>query len=108
MSIVEEWMNLNPEVAPSIITKMKTNFSSREFIWKFAHEYEDKYIALLNECKELKKLKNKKNGIFHEIHMEIGAYLSDKAEDLGIKMQVEREDSLTVFGTLSSTQCWTR
>lgn len=97
----------------SIIKDMEQKFSSRDFIWNFMHKHEIEFIDLLNIC-----IKNGgvASGIFHSVNLDIGRFLTEKAPDFKIEKIEElledgskrdkKENSDTVFGTESRTQCW--
>ena len=75
-------------------------FSSRDFIWKMMRNYERDYIRLLNEDTTEHPIWN--------VHKQIGKYLADHSNELGISSTHEKEPSSTPFGTDSQTEIWRR
>lgn len=73
-------------------------FSSRDFIWKLMSDYEKDYIGMLYEqtCERP----------IHEVHKQIGRYLSDNAVRLEIQVSGTKESSVDPFGNISATEVW--
>ena len=94
------------ERALSVINNLEENFSSRDFIWEFMTAYEDEYVELIVE--KYQQLEANHKGIIKELHQQIGKYLSINAPQLAIEKDLElgKEESISPFGKVSSTQCW--
>ena len=85
--------------ALSIVREIQGNtFSSRDFIWALMANHEHQYIQMLNDD-------NSEHPIW-SIHKQIGRYLADHADELGIASINEREHSISPFGNESSTMMW--
>lgn len=84
--------------APSIIQGIQGNFCGRDFIWALMENYEREYIRLLNDDHSDHPIWN--------VHKQIGRYLADHSDELGIICINEREQSTSPFGNGSSTMRW--
>jgi hypothetical protein len=73
-------------------------FSGRDFIWALMTNHEHHYIQLLNDVHSEHPIWN--------VHKQIGRYLADHADELGIVSINEREHSTSPFGNESSTMMW--
>lgn len=93
--------------ANEVIKCLGSNFSTREFIWEFMNAYEEGYMELLLEVLPTTK-EERKPRIIHELHKQIGRYLLNNANMLGIEKDDEqmKKQSISPFGKHSSTQCW--
>ena len=65
--------------ASAIIAELPNQFSTRLFIWKLADEHEHDYIEML-----IAATKTEKTRSFHSLHAQIGTYLLDNSDKLGI------------------------
>lgn len=77
--------------------KAEREFSSHTFIEKYAYRHEKLYIEMLYA--------HKNNKAFQTIHRQIGRFLSDNKDDLGIEKS-KREKNLNVFGHETEVQFW--
>lgn len=93
--------------ANEVIKGLGPNFSTREFIWEFMNAFEEDYIELLLEVLPPSN-EERKPKVIHELHKQIGRYLLNRATELGIEKDDEqmKEQSISPFGKVSSTQCW--
>lgn len=87
------------EHVEAIIGKMKSEFTSYDFIKKYMMLYENEYIALLNSCEADHK--------FQTVHSAIGRFLSDNRLRLEITTD-EKTRSENIFGNPTQVQCWKR
>ena len=80
-------MNITIEQAREVIKTLKEEdkkletFSSHKFIGRYIENFESEYIALLVRYKNNPKNTKK---IFHNFHFQIGNFLSDNQDELGI------------------------
>lgn len=77
--------------------KAEREFSSHTFIEKYAYHHEKAYIDMLHA--------HKNNSAFQTVHREIGRFLSENQEDLGIEKSA-RKKNLNVFGHETEVQHW--
>lgn len=85
------------ELQKKLVKEMKEEFSSHEFIEKYAYRYEEEYIERL--------YKHKKDHAFQTVHRQIGRFLSENQEKLGIE-KTQRKENLNVFGNETEVQYW--
>ncbi len=95
--------------AKSVIKKFfEKEFSSHEFLEKFAWEYEKDYIEILYNFS-----KGKETDIFRIAHSQIGAYLRDNSDKLGIRKVKDKYTSIkkqskNIFKNINKVQVWER
>ena len=87
--------------ASAIIAELPTQFSTRLFIWKLADEHEHDYIEML-----IAATKTEKTRSFHSLHAQIGTYLLDHSDELGIIKLDIREKNVNPFGRITESQLW--
>ena len=75
-------------------------FTTRDFIEAFADKHEFIYVELLFAA-----YKNDRSRVFHRVHSQIGAYLSENQEKLGIK-KTRRLMTRNPFGREKEVQGW--
>ena len=85
----------NIKEALSAITQ--NDFSSHDVIEKFAYLYESDYIDMLNEYKG--------DDAFRKVHSQIGAFLSNNSNLVGIK-KTGRSKNINIFGHDTEVQYW--
>ena len=83
-----------------IISKFNSEFSSHDFIEKFAQKYEADFIDML-------LLYKNKGKAFQTVHSSIARYLSKNKEIFSIA-KTERKGSEHVFGSIDKIQWWER
>ena len=66
--------------------KAEREFSSHTFIEKYAYHHEKAYIDMLHA--------HKNNSAFQTVHREIGRFLSENQEDLGIEKSARKKTSM--------------
>lgn len=92
------------EKSPSVIVVFHHQFTTRQIIGKLAYEHQVDYVELLLEAYNHK---NENPQIFLNLHSQIGRYLLNNAEDLGIKkIEAVKEPDINPFGRETSTQSW--
>jgi hypothetical protein len=82
----------------NIISNMKDEFSSHDFIEKFTQQFESDYIEMLVLYKE-------KGNSFQSVHSLIARFISIKKEIFKIE-KTERKSSENVFGDNDVIQWW--
>ena len=82
----------------NIIFNMKNEFSSHDFIEKFAQQFESDYIEMLVLYKENGKA-------FQTVHSLIAKFISEKKEIFKIEKTI-RKSSENVFGDNNVIQWW--
>lgn len=80
-----------------IISRLKAEFTSHDFLKKFAKEFEEQYIEFLNIYKG--------NGAFQTVHSQIALFLSENEITLGI-IKTNKEKSENIFGEEDYVQGW--
>ena len=80
-----------------IINIMDNPFNSHDFIEKFAELYETEYIDFLNQYKG--------NNAFRTVHSQIGKYLKEHENELGI-LGSGKTNNKNVFGNLNGIEKW--
>lgn len=85
------------ELQEKLAKEMKEEFSSHEFIEKYAYRYEEEYVERLYQ--------HKKDHAFQTVHRQIGRFLSENQEKLGIE-KTQRKENLNVFGNETEVQYW--
>jgi hypothetical protein len=88
---------MNLKESKEIVEELGTNFSSHDFIEKFAFYHEEAYIGMLYACKG--------KHAFQTVHAQIGRFLSDNKIQLNIK-KTERKENKNVFGNETEVQFW--
>lgn len=86
-----------------VIEGLPAEFSTRQFIWKFADDFEPDYIEMLFETR-----KNETVRVFHSLHSRMGSYLQEHASELHIVQLDRREVDVNPFGRKSDTQMWAK
>lgn len=97
---VNDIIILDIKMAQDIIGELKQQtdeFSSHQFIEKFAFYHESAYIDLLHLHKD--------NHAFQYTHAQIARFLSENQSALGIT-KTTRDDSINVFGHKTEVQFW--
>lgn len=90
--------------APKVICGLPDPFTTRMFIWRLADEYQVDYVEMLIEAYNEK---NEQPRIFHNLHAQIGRYLLNHTEELGIdKLGKIKETDINPFGRETPTQLW--
>ena len=90
--------------APAVIRSLPDPFTTRLFIWRLADEFQVDYVEMLVEAYNEK---NEQPRIFHNLHAQIGRYLLNHAEELGIeKIGETKEPDINPFGRETPTQLW--
>ncbi len=90
------------ETAPVVIAELLDEFTTRQFIWKFADMHEAAYIDML-----LLARKDAQTRVFHNLHSQMGRYLLEHAKDLHIEKHGEvKEKDINPFGRKTPTQPW--
>ncbi|MGF1585347.1 MAG: hypothetical protein ACFCUM_08505 [Bacteroidales bacterium] len=84
-------------VKSEIIPELDTDFTTLDFIKKFAKKFEGEYIRFLYDYKE--------NNAFKEVHIQIADFLDDYGLILNIKksIKVRRENE---YGEMEEIQLW--
>lgn len=90
-------MDIN--IATQIIDLLPTEFDSHQFIEKFKEKHERRYVDFLH------RHINSENGIFRAAHAQIGHFLSQNREALGIE-KTEQCCSTNTKGYDSMNQGW--
>lgn len=98
MSFITESLQ---EIASAIIAELPSPFSTRLFIWKLADEHEHDYIEML-----IAATKTEQTRSFHSLHAQIGTYLLDHSDELGIIKLDIREKNVNPFGRITESQLW--
>lgn len=78
----------------------KTEFSSHDFIRRFATVAEEQYVRMLYECVE-----KGDNHPFQTVHMQIGRELGRLQERCGIEAGIKGM-SINIFGNEDEVQFW--
>jgi len=106
MKTVSEYLQ-EKGLAPIVIDRLASTFTTRQFIWKLAKEYEVDYVTMLVDAFNVSKGKEEKPRIFHNLHAQIGRYLLNHAKELGIeKIGDDKEPDINPFGRATPTQKW--
>lgn len=101
MSSITEFLQ---EKAPAVIAELPDEFTTRQFIWKLAEEYEADYVRMLFETYNDN---NEQPRVFHNLHSKIGRYLLEHAKELHIEKRREaKEMDINPFGRKTPTQPW--
>jgi hypothetical protein len=84
-------------VKSEIIPELGSDFTTLDFVRKFAKKFEGEYIRFLYSYKE--------NNAFKEVHSQIADFLDDNELILNIKKsrKVRREDE---YGEMEEIQMW--
>ncbi len=97
-------IDLLQEKAPVVIAELSDQFTTRQFIWKLAYEYQAGYVEMLVEAYNNK---NENPQIFLNLHSQIGRYLLNHSNELGIeKLGEVKEPDINPFGRETPTQSW--
>lgn len=99
MSFITE--SLQKKASAIIANELPNQFSTRLFIWKLADEHEHDYIEML-----IAATKTEKTRSFHSLHAQIGTYLLDHSDELGIIKLDIREKNVNPFGRITESQLW--
>jgi len=75
---------------------LPNQFNTRLFIWKLADGHEHDYIEML-----IAATKTEKTRSFHSLHAQIGIYLLDHSDELGIVKLDIREKNVNPFVSLN-------
>lgn len=94
---IDQFMSENVEGIKIIIKGLAPQFSSHDFIEKFAQKYEDDYIDML--------VMYKGRSAFQEVHKQIAKFLSKEAVSLSIEKS-SKKLSENVFGSDTEVQWW--
>lgn len=91
---------LNPKISRIIndIKRDKAEFSSHDFIKKFAQQFQEKYIDMLYEYKET-------GHAFQSLHAQIAKHLSENMLLFEIQKS-EKKGSEDIFGDIVEIQWW--
>ncbi|WP_294175960.1 hypothetical protein [Coprobacter sp.] len=97
-------MNINdfmetkiPEIK-NIISNLRDEFSSHQFIQKFSKQFEPEYIDMLMEYRGF--------GAFRAVHSQIATYLSKNMDKLDIEKIEPKKESINIFGDTDIIQWW--
>lgn len=85
------------KVIEALKNEKKTEFSSHDFIKKYAWNHEEKYVEMLYE--------HKTNEPFRTVHAKIALFLAQHTEELKIK-KITRKESMNIFGHETEVQFW--
>lgn len=92
--------------AVAVVDEMGNEFSTREFIWKFMDMFEADYVEMLDIVR-YNPASQENQGIFHNLHAQIGNYLLGHDEELEInKIGERKEPDINPFGRKTPTQLW--
>ena len=80
-----------------IISRLGDEFTSHDFLKKFAKEYEEHYIDFLYSYRG--------TGAFQTVHSQIALFLSENEKSLGI-FKTNKEKSKNIFGEEDYIQGW--
>lgn len=94
---VNQFMSANIVAIQSIISQMPRPFDSHAFIQKLSREFEAQYVLLLTDYEEEP---------FIKVHGQIGKFLSDNQERLGIRKN-GKVLSQNIFGEQTENEQWT-
>lgn len=89
-------MNLDVNEVKLVIDRMRDKFDAHDFIRIFAMTHPQEYWQYLLEHKDI-----------HSAHSQIGRFLSDHAEELGIS-QRENVLSLNIYNDKTECSSWRR
>jgi len=95
---VNTFLKNNEHEIIEIISKLKGEFNSHDFIEKFSKKFEEDYIDMLVEYKTTKNA-------FKTVHGQIARYLSSNRELFKI-VTTEKVSSVHVFGEIDYIQGW--
>lgn len=101
MSIKQSIQSLLAKNATTIICALPSTFDSHDFIQALIKEDEEGYVRELNGCID------SKGGIFRNFHSQIGKYLSENAQNLGIN-SIAKEPSGNIKGYESQNEKWSK
>lgn len=100
---INEYLTSNSIKVNLIIQGLDAEFTSHEFIQRFAQEYEEDYIEFLYAYK--------KQNAFQTVHAQIARHLSIGSKSGSGIYPIEKTDdarSQNVFGAVSPNQGWKR
>ena len=90
----------------AVVDEMGNEFSTREFIWKFMDMFETDYLEMLDIVRN-NPASQENQGIFHNLHAQIGKYLLGHDQLLGInKIDEIKEPDINPFGRKTPTKLW--
>lgn len=84
----------------TIISGLNSDFSSHDFIEKFARMFETQYIEMLYKYKDT-------GNAFKTVHSTIAKYLSQNMNAFGI-VKMSKKGSEHVFGEIDIIQWWSK
>lgn len=95
---INQFLNQNTKLLRNeIISEFESDFTTLDFIKKFARRFEEEYIDYLN--------RHKGNGAFKTIHGQIARFLAENEPLLDIR-RVRKVKSEDVFGNNDETYVW--
>lgn len=100
MPVIPFLKSHHPEIIEIINNLNPIQFSSHDFIEKFARRFEEEYIEMLSQYRHT-------GSAFQTVHSTIAKYLSQNMVILGIE-KLPRAGSEHVFGDIDVIQWWHR
>lgn len=100
MSIIPFLKAHHPEIIEIINDLNPVQFSSHDFIEKFARRFEEEYIEMLYHYRS-------SGSAFKTVHSTIAKYLSQNMTGFGIE-KTKKDGSEHVFGEIDVIQWWHR
>jgi len=86
-------------LSKEIIPNLESDFTSHDFIKKFAKKFEGDYIKFLNNYKGI--------GAFRTVHSQIAKFLAENETRLKIH-KTQKVQSENIFGEMDVIQGWKR
>lgn len=88
---------MNIEKVKAVISELGNEFSSHDFIEKYAWHHEEEYVEMLYPHKAKEP--------FRTVHAAMARFLAEHTEELGIR-KTERKESMNIFGHETEVQWW--
>jgi len=95
---INKFLNGKISELNNIIFDLDDNFTSHDFLKKFAKLFECEYIEFLYECKG--------KGAFQNVHSQIALFLSLNSPVLRICKTESKVKSENIFGEIDEIQGW--
>lgn len=96
---IKKFLNSQINDLKNIINNLDFEFTSHDFLKKFAKNFERDYILFLDYYKD--------RDAFQIVHSQIGRFLSENAGDLNIK-KTKKVPSENIFGEIDDIQEWSK